>query len=499
MILGHRRPTKSQPIGLIRGWTGCPLAAQCEVPDSGHRAGVVRVKDCPHASDGGRPARRRGTGRGPGAGHVRQPRDRVHDRPYRTRTRRRGTDHRGRAAARRADRRVPAPARPLVVPPEVRPAVRGGFLRHGAARHRRRHPEVPRLGPDQGHRPGHGRTHGRAFRRGHHARHRRRAGPPDRGGRAGPQAHREDRRRLGRAEGHQGGDDLPPGRRGLDVAGGADLQEIRRRVGPGRPRRAVPAGRRRVGDRVQDRRHDRHVGRHRPGQPGADQGRPGLHPVRGRRRRALLPARAQPDRRRRQDPRRPRRPDHPVPGRARRRRRGGPRTGARGGPARPGAGRTAGPRRLPAAVLSGRTVPGARTPAPARRPRRPPQRVRRRRLGQGTGLAARPDRLGTRPGTSRRGPARPDRQGRGPDRRPRLRQILHRPLRRGTSPRQRRQDRAGRPHRPGRQAARRTQPATKRPPSTACCSYARAATPLSTRTSHWTRTWWSSTRPRWWT
>ena len=49
------------------------------------------------------------------------------------------------------------------------------------------------------------------------------------------------------------------------------------------------------------------VGRHRPRQPGAGQGRPGLHPVRGRRRRPLLPARAQPDRRRRQDPGRARR------------------------------------------------------------------------------------------------------------------------------------------------------------------------------------------------
>src|SRR5947199_8379451 len=32
---------------------------------------------------------------------------------------------------------------PLVVPPQVRAAVRGGLLRHGAARHRRRHPEIP--------------------------------------------------------------------------------------------------------------------------------------------------------------------------------------------------------------------------------------------------------------------------------------------------------------------------------------------------------------------
>ena len=220
---------------------------------------VIQVKDCLHASDGGRAGRRRGPGRGPRAGHLRQPRDRVHDRPDRARTRRRGPDHRGRAAARRADRRVPPAARPLVVPPEVRPAVRGGLLRHGAARHRRGHPEIPGLGPDQGHRPGHGRTHGRALRHRHHARHRRRAGPADRGRRAGPQADRDDRRRLGRAEGDQGGDDLPPGRRGIHLARGADLQEIRRRVGLRRPQRAVPAGRRRVGDRLQDRRHHRRV------------------------------------------------------------------------------------------------------------------------------------------------------------------------------------------------------------------------------------------------
>ena len=230
-------------------------------------------KDCPYASDGGRPGRRRGVGRGPGAGDVRQSGDRVHDRPDRARAGRRGAGHGGRAAAGRAGGGVLAAARPVVEPPEVRPAVRGALLCHGAARHRRGHPEVPGLGADQGHRPGDGRAHGRALRRGHHARHRGRAGPADRGRRAGSQADRDDRRRVGRAEGDQGGDDLPAGRRGVDVAGGADLQEIRRRVGLRRARRAVPAGRGRVGDRVQDRGHDRRGGRHRPRQPGADQGR----------------------------------------------------------------------------------------------------------------------------------------------------------------------------------------------------------------------------------
>ena len=170
----------SRPLpGRAAGTPRC----SCQIPDAGHRLGPFRVKDCPHASGGGRARRRRGTGRRPGAGHVREPGDRVHDRPDRAREGGRGggwgrgTDHRGRAAARRADRRVPPPARPVVQPPQVRPAVRGGLLRHGAARHRRGHPEIPGLRPDQGHRPGHGRTHGRALRRGHHARHRRRAGP----------------------------------------------------------------------------------------------------------------------------------------------------------------------------------------------------------------------------------------------------------------------------------------------------------------------------------
>jgi exodeoxyribonuclease V alpha subunit len=52
------------------------------------------------------------------------------------------------------------------------------------------------------------------------------------------------------------------------------------------------------------------IGRHRQGQPRADQGRPRPHPVRGRRRRPLLPPRAPARHRGRQDPGRARRPDH---------------------------------------------------------------------------------------------------------------------------------------------------------------------------------------------
>jgi hypothetical protein len=53
-----------------------------------------------------------------------------------------------------------------------------------------------------------------------------------------------------------------------------------------------------------------------PRPPGADKGGAGVHPVRGGRRWPLLPARAQPDRRRGQDPRGAGRADRPVPGRA---------------------------------------------------------------------------------------------------------------------------------------------------------------------------------------
>jgi len=63
------------------------------------------------------------------------------------------------------------------------------------------------------------------------------------------------------AEGDQGGDDLPAGRRGVHVVGGADLQEICRRLDRGGPHGTVPVGRGRVGDRVQDRGHHRAGGR----------------------------------------------------------------------------------------------------------------------------------------------------------------------------------------------------------------------------------------------
>jgi ATP-dependent exoDNAse (exonuclease V), alpha subunit - helicase superfamily I member len=131
--------------------------------------------------------------------------------------------------------------------------------------------------------------------------------------------------------------------------------------------RAVPAGRRRVGDRVQDRRHHRRSVGIAPDSPerikaglaytlseAADDGHcylPAPNLITDAAKILDVPA------------------DLIAPcldelAAAE----GCPRTGARGGPARARRGRTAGPRRLPAALLSGRTVPGPRPPPPARRP-----------------------------------------------------------------------------------------------------------------------------------
>src|SRR5664279_5046643 len=67
----------------------------------------------------------------------------------------------------------------------------------------------------------------------------------------------------------------------VHVAGGPDLQAVRRWVDRRGPHRAVPAGERRVGDRVQNRGHHRAGGGRSARQPAAGEGRPAVHPVRG--------------------------------------------------------------------------------------------------------------------------------------------------------------------------------------------------------------------------
>ena len=75
--------------------------------------------------------------------------------------------------------------------------------------------------------------------------------------------------------------------------------------------------------------------------------------------------------------------------------------------------------------------------------------------------------------------------------------IVHRPLGRGAGPGQGRQDRAGRPDRPGRQAAGRTDRPRRghHPPAAAAAPGRRPV--LRRRQTRSTRTWWWSTRPRW--
>ena len=106
---------------------------------------------------------------------------------------------------------------------------------------------------DQGDRADDGRTDGRACRHRDPDHHRPAARPAARGARAGPQTDPADRRRVGGAEGDQGRDGVPVRCRRVDVAGGQDLQALRRRVNPDRSRRALPAGLRGVGHRLSDR------------------------------------------------------------------------------------------------------------------------------------------------------------------------------------------------------------------------------------------------------
>ena len=251
---------------------------------------------------------------GPGTDHLRQRGNRLHDRPGGHRADRTGSADRGGAAVGRPGRRKPAPDRAVEQPSQVRQAVPGALLHHGAAGHDPGHPPLPRFRADQGDRADDGRADGGAFRHRHPDDHRRAARPADRGARTGTQTDQADRRRVGGAEGDQGSDGVPVRHRGVDVAGGSDLQGIRRRFDLGRAQRALPAGVRGVGHRLQDRRHDRPSGRDPARQPRADQSRAAVHPLPGRRQRALLPPRARPDPRGDEDPGGRPGADRPLPG-----------------------------------------------------------------------------------------------------------------------------------------------------------------------------------------
>ncbi len=201
--------------------------------------------------------------------------------------------------------------------PPVRQAVHRGELHDTPPGHHPGHPALPRLRPRQGHRPGLRRPHHPALRPGHPADHRGRAETPHRGSGARAQADEEDRRGVGGAEGDQGGDAVPPDRRGVDVDRGPHLQEVRRRVDLRGQEPAVPPRLRRLGHRVPHRRQDRPVRRHPARQPGARQGRPPVRPFAGHRPGQLLPPRGASDRRRGQAPPGRHRPRHRVPRRTR--------------------------------------------------------------------------------------------------------------------------------------------------------------------------------------
>ena len=302
--------------------------------------------------------------------------------------------------------------------------------------------------------------------------------------RAGPETHRDDRAGVGGAEGHQGGDGLPARRRGVDVAGGADLQEVRRRVDLRGAERAVPAGRRGVGDRVQDRRRDRPGGRDPARQPAAGAGRHPVHAVRGRRQRALLPARAEPAHRRRADPAGPRRPGPHLPGRPGRDRRRDPGTGARTRAPRAGRSRrciwcrsTAPKPPWPRRCCGCRTRSADRLPAFAS-------------VDWGKALAWLRARTGAElaAGAGAGGAAGVDREGGGADRRARLRQVVHRQVGDHVGGGEAGEDRAGGADRAGRETADRAVRAPGRHRAPAAATAPRRGPRASTGTTRSTPT-----------
>ena len=283
------------------------------------------------------------------------------------------------------------------------------------------------------------------------------------------------------------------GCRGVHLDRGADLQEVRRRVHRRVVKhRALPAGRRRVGHRVQDRRHDRAGGRHPARQPAAGQGRPAVYPVRGRptTATATCPSTALVT------------DATKILGRARRP--GHAAASPTWSPRRASSGRVPVPGRRRRPVQAVYLVPFHRADeaSPLRccrllRPGRPDAALPRRRLGQGVHLAAGAHRHRPRPRAGAGGPARADLEGRGADRRPRLRQELHRPLRRRTRRgASKAKVLAGRPDRPGRQTPRRTDRPPRRHHPPAAQAAARRRRRATTGTTPSTSTCWSSTRPR---
>ena len=258
--------------------------------------------------------------------------------------------------------------------------------------------------------------------------------------------------------------------------------------------RAVPAGRRRVGHRLQDRRHDRPGGRHPARQPAAGQGRPPVHPVAGRRPRATATC---PSRTWSPTPRRSSASDAELVraclAELAAERGRGPRTGAR--PRRRTAGRSrrctwcrsTAPRPSLAAALLRLLRPRRRTGCPPSPTVDWDKALAWLRARTGAELAPEQEQavrlaLTEQVAVLTGGP--------GCGKSFTVRSIVD--AGRGEAG----QGRAGRADRPGREAAGRADRAPRPPPCTGCWSCARAGTPPSTGTTRWTPTWSWSTRPR---
>ena len=116
--------------------------------------------------------------------------------------------------------------------------------------------------------------------------------------------------------------------------------------------------------------------------------------------------------------------------------------------------------------------------------------------GKALAMAARPDRAGPGPRAAGGGPARPHAEGGRADRRPRLREELHRPFHRRARHGQEGHRGAGRAHRPGRQTAGRADRPRRFHRAPAAGAAARRRPQIRPRHTPWTPIWSWWTRPR---
>ena len=143
------------------------------------------------------------------------------------------SDHRRRPRRRGRGRGVDHRIGTMGQPPDPRPPVQGALPAQLGAVVDRGHREVPALGPDTRHRPGLRPQAGAGVRRQGARRHRDRARTASRGRRHRPAARPAHHRRVGRAESGSRDHGLPAQPRRGHGAGGAGLQDLRKRRGRG--------------------------------------------------------------------------------------------------------------------------------------------------------------------------------------------------------------------------------------------------------------------------